>query len=224
MNSSIFKKLFPQSEPLNLLIEHAQLLEEAIKLLNPMFQNYFSGSETYEYSSQICMLESRADDIKFKIREIIASGIKIPFDKSDFLDYLSMQETLIDQAKDLARKISLNKVSLSRELTEDFFNLLDEVIKTVDYLENAIRALKPLLYFSFSSKDSDQEREEIFMVEKLESSVDKKSIAIAKKLYSMKDEIHPVDLYFMESILLILSKMGDFAENGAELLLRFIKS
>ncbi len=224
MNSSIFKKLFPQSEPLNLLIEHALLLEEAIKLLNPMFQNYFSGGEIHEYSSQICILESRADDIKFKIREIIASGIKIPFDKSDFLDYLSMQETLIDQAKDLARKISLNKVSLSRELTEDFFNLLDEVIKTVDYLENAIRALKPLLYFSFSSKDSEQEREEIFMVEKLESSVDKKSIAIAKKLYSMKNEIHPVDLYFMESILIILSKMGDFAENGAELLLRFIKS
>ncbi|MBN2364272.1 DUF47 family protein [candidate division WOR-3 bacterium] len=223
MNTSIFKKLFPQNEPLNLLIEHALLLDDSIKILKPMFELYFNDENIDKYSSVICTNESRADDVKFKIREIIATGIKIPFDKSDFLDYLSMQENLIDLTKDIAKKLSLNRVKLGENLTAEFFVLLDEVIKAVDYLESAIRSLKSLLYFSFSAKESDIEKEEIFMVERLESSVDKKSIEIAKKLYSMKNDINPVDLYFIESVLIILSKMGDYAENGAELLLRFIK-
>ncbi|MBN1150303.1 DUF47 family protein [candidate division WOR-3 bacterium] len=224
MNTSIFKKLFPQSEPLNLLVEHAQLLEESIKHLKPMFEKYFAGESIEEHSAVICTNESRADDLKFNIREIISSGIKIPFDKSDFLDYLCMQETLIDQTKDIAKKLSLNRVTLEKKLIADIFELLDEVIKAVDYLENAIRTLKPLVYFSFSSKESEIEKEEVFKVEKIESLVDKKSIEIAKILYTKKHEIQPVDFYFIESVLIILSKMGDYAENGAELLLRFIKS
>jgi len=36
--------------------------------------------------------------------------------------------------------------------------------------------------------------------------------------------MNPVDLLFIESVILILSEMGDYAENAAELLLNFIKT
>ncbi len=224
MSSSIFKKLFPQNEPLKLLIEHALLLEDAVKILKPMFESYFKNDNIDLHVNKICILESRADDIKFQIRKIIGTGIKIPFEKSDFLDYLHNQEHLIDCTKDLAKKLSLNRVILDKNIIDELFILIDEVILLIDYLENAIRSMKSLLYFSFSDKESNAEKEEIMLVEKSESKVDNLSIEIAKKLYLQKNKMNPIDLIFIENVILILSEMGDYAENAAELLLNFIRT
>lgn len=223
MTSSIFKKLFPQNEPLSLLIEHALILEESVKLLKPLFESYFNQQDISPHANKISRLESQADDIKFKIRKSIASGIRIPFDKADFLDYLHNQEHLIDCSKDIAKKLSINQVILDQQLTEKIMELVDEVITLIDYLENAIKAVKSVVYFSFSNKSTEQEKEEIATVERYESKVDKHSLKIARNLYQFKDELNPVDLIFIESVLLILSEMGDYAENAADLLLSFIK-
>jgi len=222
MTNLIFRKLFPQNTPLKLLIEQSLILEDAVKLLKPLFEAYFNNKDTATFARKIYIYESKADDVKFKIRKIFAKGVRIPFDKIDFLEYMNCQETLIDCTKDIAKKLSLNKVIAKEGIIRSFLELVDEVILLIDYLENAIRELKSVVYFSFSDKEKQCERKEINLVTKSESKIDKLAHQLGKQLYKEKKNMNAVDLIFIESLILELSKMGDEAENAAELLLSFI--
>ena len=224
MRSSFLLKMFPKESPIQSLIDHAGLLETAVKKLPGLIEDYFNGKEISATVKEISSIESQADDLKFKIREMLSTTVRTPFAVKDILDYLHLQDSLIDSTEDIAKKLCLNKVEgLDDHIKGLTIQLVNQVTKSVDFLEDMMREVKAVISSSFAQRVLKEEAKGVIKIEDIENEVDNLSLEIGKWLYSKKYEMNPVDLIFFRETIRIMVKMTDTAENTAELMHAFIK-
>lgn len=221
---SVFLKIFPKITPIELILEHADILFDLSKKMEILIDLYLKDEDITELVKYISKKESEADDIKFKVREELSKNIKLPFTRKELNDYLSKQEKLIDLIEDVAKKLSLNKVEgFDEQIKDDVRALTKEVVKSLEILDKMIFQIRQLIDTSFSKKILKKEEKENYSIEKIEGKVDKCSLKIAKWLYSKKHELNPVDIIFFREFIRLLNQISDIAENTAELLNLFIK-
>jgi uncharacterized protein Yka (UPF0111/DUF47 family) len=60
-------------------------------------------------------------------------------------------------------------------------------------------------------------------VEDIESRIDKLTLQLGKWTFSRKNEFNPLDIIFFNDLVLIFAKIGDQAENLAEMLRSFTR-
>jgi predicted phosphate transport protein (TIGR00153 family) len=223
MGVSFFKNMFVKETPIKLLIEHAKILEDVCKTATELVNDYFKGKDISEKVKYISDQESKADDLKFDIRKLIAKNYKTPYSASDVLNYLHNQETLVDLFEDVAKKLSLNKLDLQDDkIIEKFMELVKQAEKSVDFLENMVRELQKVIDTSYANRYVKREKKEISKVEDIEGEADKISLELGKWIYSQKNNINPIDLIFFRELILIFVKITDVAENTAEVLYAFL--
>jgi len=223
MGVSFFKNMFVKETPIKLLIEHAKILEDVCKTATELVKDYFNGKDISEKVKYISDQESKADDLKFDIRKLIAKNYKTPYSASDVLNYLHNQETLVDLFEDVAKKLSLNKLDLQDDkIIEKFMELVKQAEKSVDFLENMARELQKVIDTSYANRYVKREKKEITKVEDIEGEADKISLELGKWIYSQKNNINPIDLIFFRELILIFVKITDVAENTAEVLYAFL--
>ena len=223
MGVSIFKNMFVKETPIKLLIEHAKILESVCKVTVELVNEYFKGKDISEKVKYISEQESKADDLKFDIRKLIAKNYRTPYSASDVLNYLHNQETLVDLFEDVAKKLSLNKLDLKDEAVKNkFMELVDQAVKSVDFLENMVRELQKVIDTSFATRYVKREKKEITKVEDIEGNADRISLELGKWIYSQKNNLNPIDLMFFRELVLIFVKITDVAENTAEVLYAFV--
>lgn len=224
MFRSLLSDLFPQDAPLKLLIQHADILDELAKLLLPLTEKYFKGEDISETVAYICKREHEADEVKFKLRNVLKSSVKVPFAIKGMLDYLHYQDDLIDAIEDIALKMSMNRVEgFDETIQSKFIEIVKQVELSMDLLQDMVRDLKKILDSSFASKVMQREERDYAEIDKIENIVDELSIEIGKWMYSKKRELNPIDLLFFRELVEILSDMTDTAENTAEILRAFLK-
>ena len=223
MGVSFFKNMFVKETPIKLLIEHAKILEDVCKITIELVKDYFSGKDITEKVSYISRQESKADDLKFDIRKLIAKNYRTPYSASDVLNYLHNQETLVDLFEDVAKKLSLNKMNLQdKSIQNKFMELVYQAEKSVDFLENMVTELQKVIDTSFASRYVKREKKEIVKVEDIEGEADNISLELGKWIYSQKNKLNPIDLMFFRELVLIFVKITDVAENTAEVLYAFL--
>ncbi len=224
MFHSLLSDLFPKDAPLKLLIQHADVLDELAKLLVPLTEKYFNGENIDEMVAYICKREHEADELKFKLRNVLKSSVKVPFAIKGMLDYLHYQDDLIDAIEDIALKMSMNRVEgFDHEIQAKFLEIVRQVEHSMDILQDMVCDLKKILDSSFASKMLQREERDYAEIDKIENIVDELSIEIGKWIYSKKTVINPIDLLFFREMVEILGNMTDTAENTAEILRAFLK-
>ena len=224
MGVTFFKNMFIKETPLKLLIEHAKILEEVSEVATELVKDYFLGKDIQEKIKFISDKETQADNLKFDIRKIVGKNYKMPYSASDFLNYLSKQETLIDLYEDVAKKLSLNSMELKDDkIIEKFMELVMQAKNAIDFLEDMIRELKMVLDTSFAKKYVKEEKKDRIKVEDIEGKADEISLELGKWIYSQKNNLNPIDLMFFRELILIFVRITDVAENTAEVLYGFVK-
>jgi uncharacterized protein Yka (UPF0111/DUF47 family) len=108
-------------------------------------------------------------------------------------------------------------------IKDKVMELVDQVVQSIDYLEDMIREVRKVISYSFASKLLKKEANNYVKIEDIENRVDDLSIEIGKWIYSKKKEMNPLDLIFFRETVLILVHITDRAENTAELLKAFLK-
>lgn len=221
---SVFTRMLPKITPIQLILDHAEILNDVSEKLEELVIKYLNDEDIGELVKYISEKESIADDIKFKVRKELAKKIKLPFTRKQLSDYLSNQEKLVDLIEDAAKKLSLNKVEgFDEEIKKDVMYLTKEVIKSIKILDSMINQIRMVIDSSFSKKVLKKEETENLTIEHIEGEVDKLSLKIAKWLYSKKNELNPIDLIFFREFIRILNQITDIAENTAEMLNLFLK-
>ncbi len=224
MFRSVLSNLFPQDAPLKLLIQHADILDELGKKLLPLTERYFKGEDITEMVEYICRREHEADEIKFKLRNVLKSSVKVPFAIKSMLDYLHYQDDLIDAVEDIALKMSLNRVEgLDEEIKLKFIEMVKQVERSVDLLQDMVTDLRRVLDSSFADKFIQREERDYAEIDRIENVVDELSLEIGKWMYAKKKILNPIDLIFFREMVGILGDMTDTAENTAEILRAFLK-
>ncbi|RKX39883.1 MAG: DUF47 domain-containing protein [Thermotogae bacterium] len=213
-------KMFPKKSPVELLREHAQTTKKASEFILPTLEAFLSENTEVlsTISKRVDQLERNADDLKVQIRESYSKLKFVYFDRVDVLTILQQEDAVIDAIDDFAKYVMLNTLEkpLDKELANLLFQLAREASRTIDVMFKSVEGLILVVESSFSPKSLQDEEKEALEVEDLEASTDKTSIEIGKRLFSMKNSIHPVDLFFLEKVVRLLARIADHAENVVE--------
>lgn len=213
-------KMFPKKSPVELLREHAQTTKKASEFILPTLEAFLSeNTEALStISKRVDQLERNADDLKVQIRESYSKLKFVYFDRVDVLTILQQEDAVIDAIDDFAKYVMLNTLEkpLDEELANLLFQLAGEASRAIDVMFKSVEGLILVVESSFSPKSLQDEEKEVLEVEDLEASTDKTSIEIGKRLFSMKNSIHPVDLFFLEKVVRLLARIADHAENVVE--------
>lgn len=211
-------KMFPKQSPLRLLYEHALVTENAAQFIMPALKNYFDNQPIDQMCSEVDMLEDKADELKVMIRESYSKLKFVYFDRVDVLTILHEEDAVIDAVDDFLKSLTLNKLEkpLNKEIRDLIFELAEDSLDSVHMMAMAIGDLLTLVESSFSRSIASEEDKLATKVETNESQTDRISLELGKKIYSMKNTIHPVDLYFLEKLVRLLTRIADHAENVAE--------
>ena len=224
MGVTFFVKMFPKKAPIDLLLKHAEILEDLSKEIIPLVDDYLSGKDISVKVKDISRMESQADNFKFDLRKMLSKNIKTPFAVRDLLAYLSKQEKIIDYIEDIAKKLSLNQIDgLDEEIIKDFKILVEEVVRAINSLLVMINEIHKIMDSSFAEKYIKKEKKDRVKIEDIEGRVDKISLKIGKWIYSKKNELNPIDLVFFRELVLIFVKISDITENTAEQLQSILK-
>jgi len=195
-------KMFPKKSPVELLREHAQTTKKASEFILPTLEAFLS-----ENTEALSTISKRVDQL-----ERNADDLKVYFDRVDVLTILQQEDAVIDAIDDFAKYVMLNTLEkpLDKELANLLFQLAGEASRAIDVMFKSVEGLILVVESSFSPE------KEALEVEDLEASTDKTSIEIGKRLFSMKNSIHPVDLFFLEKVVRLLARIADHAENVVE--------
>jgi uncharacterized protein Yka (UPF0111/DUF47 family) len=87
-----------------------------------------------------------------------------------------------------------------------------------------VHELLKLVESSFSQVVASEENALAQKVESDESGTDRLSLALAKKVFSLKNVLHPVDIMYLEKLARLLTRAADHAENVAEKVRMIAKS
>lgn len=211
-------KLFPQQSPLKLLYEHAQLVGKAANQILPALERFFHNEPVEDLSQTVDRLENEADEIKVRIREVYSKLKFVYFDRVDLLLILHDQDAVIDAIDDFLKLLCIYRFDkpLPKELTDMLFELAGKVEDAIEFMIESIHELLKLVESSFSPVVATEENSLAEKVEADESGTDKLSLALAKKVFSLKNVLHPVDIMYLEKLTRLLTRAADRAENVAE--------
>ena len=222
---SVVSELLQKDTPVELIIKHGAILGEVSNVMEKLVETYFDHKDTSKLVEFISDKETEADEIKFKLRNMLDKHVKIPFPKPALLQALHVQDDIIDMMEDIAKRMSINYIDfdLGKNVRRDFVHLVGEVKKILEYLQDAICELKVVMASSFSKRERKKEEKEIIKIEELETEIDQLTLKLGKWAYSKKDKFNPVDIIFFNDLVLIFAEIGDKAENLAEMLRSFTR-
>lgn len=211
-------KMFPKQSPLKLLYEHAIVTQNAAQFIIPALNNYFDNQSIDQMCTQVDILEDKADELKIMIRESYSKLKFVYFDRVDILTILHEEDAVIDAVDDFLKSLTLNKLEkpLTKDLKDLMFELAQNSFDSVHMMTMAVEDLLTLVESSFSRSIASEEDKLATKVETDESRTDRISLQLGKKIYSMKNSMHPVDLYFLEKLAGLLTRIADHAKNVAE--------
>ncbi|WP_448376492.1 DUF47 family protein [Fervidobacterium sp.] len=215
--ANIFQKLIPYRSPLELLSEHSLLCVEASKIMKYSIEKYLSNGSVNEESKEVDKLEDKADHLKLQLRDIYSKLKWTYFNKSDFLDILHNVDAIIDIIDDVVKMLTMNNVdSIPEDVKSGILELSNIVVKSVEHMNETIVKLKTVIESSFSPKEIRLEDEKVGVVEMEEHSSDTLGIEVGRRLFAKKNEMNPVDIVFLNSVVILLMRIEDRAKNAVE--------
>jgi len=215
--ANIFQRLIPYQSPLELLFKHATLCTEAAQIMKKSVSEYLDGATVDDKSAEIDALEHDADQIKLQIREMSAKLKWTYFNRVDFFELLHNMDSIIDAIDDVLKMLTMNVVEdLTEDIKTDIRELTVLVAESVQHMYESIEKLKMVAESAFAPKELENEDERVHVVEKEETSSDTIGIEIGRKLFKKKREMNPVDIMFLNNVVILLTHTEDKAKNVVE--------
>lgn len=215
--ANIFQRLIPYQSPLELLFKHATLCTEAAQIMKKSVSEYLDGATVDDKSAEIDALEHDADQIKLQIRELFNKLKWTYFSRVDFFELLHNMDSIIDTTDDVLKMLTMNTVeNIPEDIKTDIRKLTNLVAESVQHMYESIEKLKMVAESAFAPKELENEDERVHVVEKEETSSDTIGIEIGRKLFKKKREMNPVDIMFLNNVVILLTHTEDKAKNVVE--------
>lgn len=132
----MLKRFLPkQNKFFDILIEMADNMQEAARLLKEMFEKHYSYSE---YSSRIHILENKCDDLTHSVISELNDTFITPIDREDIYSLVNSLDDIVDSIDTIGSRATIYKlkaqIPFSVQLCEILFSqakVITEVIKQI---------------------------------------------------------------------------------------------
>jgi len=126
-------------------------------------------------------------------------------------------DSIIDTTDDVLKMLTMNTVeNIPEDIKTDIRKLTSLVAESVQHMYESIEKLKMVAESAFAPKELENEDERVHVVEKEETSSDTIGIEIGRKLFKKKREMNPVDIMFLNNVVILLTHTEDKAKNVVE--------
>ncbi|MEN8142739.1 MAG: TIGR00153 family protein [Thermodesulfobacteriota bacterium] len=216
---SIIQDLFSGS-PFGPLVEHTKKVHECVEVVRPLMEalaheNYI---EIDNLQDRISKLEYEADLLKQEIRSRLPRRFFLPVDRNELDSFLRCQDKIADKVEDLAVILTLRKTKIHNSLSDGFFEFVEQIFQVTGSLLQAAVELNNLAEVSFGGAESQVVLDIIDGLGEEEWRADRMARKLSKKIYSLENEVPPIDIIFYEKILLALGSIANEAENAGDML------
>ncbi|MDN5341584.1 DUF47 family protein [Oceanotoga sp. DSM 15011] len=213
---SLWGKVFQKFNPITEIINHARIIENASDYLPELFRKYLEHEDITNIVNVIDSLEDEADEIKRNIRQNLKRGYMYRFERVDLLDYIEIQDKIADSFEDIGRLMLLNEVEITPEAKAKIFSIVEEVEKMIDLFKKSVKFLEEVIDSDFSKEKLEAHFKDITEIKWYEKDIDSKIFEFGKWLFSQKNDMNPVDIFFLRQIILILSEIADTCQNVSD--------
>ncbi len=162
---------------------------------------------------ELCKLEHEADITKNDIRNNLSKSVFLPIDKSQFLEILSLQDSIADQAEQIGITLTL------RPLSKVFLPALAEFyMKNVDTFISAqhiIREVDQLIESSFGGIEAEKVKAMVEQTARKEQESQNQERALRQKICSSTQEWSPPEFYLWMELIDQIGNISTLSEKLA---------
>ncbi|MCJ8299202.1 MAG: TIGR00153 family protein [Pseudomonadales bacterium] len=219
MSASSILGVFAKS-PFKPLLQHILQIKACVELLIPFFEaaNHQQWSQAQDIRTEIIKLENRADKLKRDIRLSLPTGLFLPVARVDLLELVSVQDHMANSAKDISGVIIGRRLQIPLPIQNTFMTYLALCIDATKQATQAISELNYLLESSFSGPEVTFVQGLIRQLDTTERETDGLQVKLRAQLYVLEDQLNPIDVMFLYTIMVWVGDLADTAEKvGARL-------
>lgn len=208
--------LFGRS-PVAPLQHHLAKVSECLGLLRPLFEAVKVRDEkrVNELIQEISKAEYAADLMKKDLRAKLPRSLFLSIDRNTLLDILSLQDSIADQAEDVAVLTSFRLIEMSPAVEPLFADFFNKNLNTFRLVEQVISELDELLEASFIGVEAEHVGKLIHAVEKEEYETDLAQAALLRQLYKESDTLPYASFYHWQQTIRALSGISNLSEKLA---------
>lgn len=202
------------TSPIRPLQQHMEVVHTCIKHLDPLFSGVIEEDwdKVSLAATAITEGEHKADDLKKELRHHLPKGLFMPVDRRDLLDVLLMQDSIANQAKDIATLIVGRKMTIPKPMQELFIPYGQRCIDAVEQASNIIHELDELVETGFRGLEVEHVEEMIKKLDKIESDTDKHQRQLRDILFTLEDELRATDVMFTYRLIEWIGRVADAAQ------------
>lgn len=213
MSSSPFSRLFAPSPFADLQkhISQTCISVERLELflVAVLAQDWETAADLHR---EINILENKADELKRETRLNLPNSLFMPVARSDVLELISQQDRIANKAKDIAGLMLGRKMHIPDELDEPIKNFLAKAIATVEQAKNSILKLDKIIGAGFGRQTQTLLEEMLSKLDDLEEQNDAQEVEIRAILFSLEQQLPPVDVVFLYKIIDWIGELADRAQ------------
>ena len=214
-----FMKMFGQS-PLKLLQKHMAIAVSAAQALATFVlaikQNQWDQASLIQ--QKISDIENQADLLKKEVRTHLPKSLFLPVSRGDVLAMITAQDTIANQAKDIAGLMLGRKMHIPESMQPLFEELLNRSIDTCIQAKKAIDELDELLECGFRGNEIHVVETMITELDRIEHETDDLQITLRQALFELEKNLPPIEAMFLYKVIEMIGGLADRAhEVGGKL-------
>jgi hypothetical protein len=209
-------RLFSRS-PFSPLQTHLKKVGLCFNALSDVFTklNSYDLKSLEKASSEISKLEHDADITKNDIRNHLPKSLFLPIDRGQFLEILSLQDTLADKCEDIAFIMTLHPIGELESLKLDIITFFDKTQAVFKSAVKIIQEIDELLESSFGGQEAEKVKAMVEVTAHLELEVSRMQKTLLKKLYSEGKTLSAPGFNFYSSLINEIALLSHTAEKLA---------
>lgn len=206
-------KLFGKS-PFAPLQTHMDKVARCVGDLPKLFQAALAQDMALiqQIADQISHLEHEADLTKNDIRNHLPKSLFLPVDRGSLLEILSLQDSLADQAEEIAHHAGRRRLELLPSMREDFNLLCRKSVEICGLAKQVIVELQELLECSFGGIEAEKVKRMVEAIAFHEYEITQTRNRLIKNLYQDGDELPYPAFHFCLSWIEKIGELGHFSE------------
>jgi uncharacterized protein len=197
--------------PFRALERHAESVCATVEELGRVVRAYVA-KEVYPID-EVSRLENEADEVKNEIRSSLPSGLLMPVNRSDLLEFLWQQDEIADFAQSTAKILALLRPEMPEALEEDLLALSGKMLQTSAQYMAMIKELGDVLETAFAKRQIDDVVSLLAEVNRLEHEADLLEGRAIQEIYRA-EAMGDFERYHMLRVIFQMGEVVDHMENA----------
>ncbi len=209
-------RLFGKS-PFATLLTHMNKVANCVEKLTKLFEILPKAEieKIERLANEISALEHEADITKNDIRNHLPKSIFLPIDRGQFLEILSIQDSIADKAEEIANTLTLRPLDLSTQVKLDFQGLYKKNVDVFWEAKQIIAEIDELLESSFGGIEAEKVKSMVEQIAYKEHEASLYKLKLSKELFAHGDSLSPILFFLHLKLLEEISFISEFSEKLA---------